>query len=452
MKKTIIILLVMIFSKNIYCQCFQNISAGYKQVAALKSDNSLWAWGNNDMGVLGNGTNSAHSTPIHIFNNCQSISFGYEHSMAIKQDGTLWTWGGNNYGQLGDGTNIGRILPTQIGSETNWMKIDTRDLYSFALKNDGTLWAWGWNFYGQFGDGTYTFQNIPTQIGTDTNWIDISGNEHTIALKTDGSLWAWGQNNFGELGNGTNTESTVPIQIGMDNNWLSISGGGTHNLAIKNDGTLWSWGQNNYGQLGDGTFINKSNPIQVGTDNDWQIISASDDYHSMAIKNNGTLWAWGHNDYGQLGDGTSLNKNIPVQIGSDTDWQNIDCGVSYSIAIKNDGSFWAWGANDIGQFGNGSHIGSFTPINIICPTLGIDGFEQRNEISIYPNPVIDKFKIENISEIKMIEIFDITGKNVIRITIISDDNINISTLKKGIYLLRIINNNDSIFIKKLIKI
>ena len=393
----------MIFSKNGYCQCFQNISAGYNHVGALKSDNSLWAWGNNYFGALGNGTSTPQYSPVHIFNNCLRISYGYEHSMAIKQNGTLWTWGRNNYGQLGDGTNIDRILPTQIGSEINWWKIDTRDLYSFALKSDGTLWAWGWNFYGQFGDGTNNYQNTPTQIGTDNDWRDISGSKgHTIALKTDGSLWAWGQNN--------------------------------------------------YGQLGDGTFIDKSNPIQVGTANDWQIINASDDSHSIAVKNNGTLWAWGHNDYGQLGDGTSINKNIPIQIGTDTDWQNIASGVSYSIAIKNDGSFWAWGSNDNGQFGNGSYIGSFIPINIICPSLEIDGFEERNEISIYPNPVIDKFKIENSSEIKMIEIFDISGKKVINMTTISGDNINISALKKGVYLLRIINYNDIISIKKLIKI
>ena len=194
----------------------------------------------------------------------QSISAGYKYSLALKTDGTLWAWGHNGFGQIGDGTNINKNAPIQIGNATNWQSISAGNFFSLALKTDGTLWAWGRNLWGQLGDGTNTDKNSPTQIGVDTDWQSIiAGDNHSLALKTDGTLWAWGLNFYGQFGDGTNTSSNTPTQIGSSNDWQSISGGNIYSLALKTDGSLWAWGSNEFGELGDGTNIDKNIPIYI---------------------------------------------------------------------------------------------------------------------------------------------------------------------------------------------
>ncbi|WP_160139996.1 T9SS type A sorting domain-containing protein [Chryseobacterium sp. c4a] len=273
----------------------------------------------------------------------ESLSAGRQHSLGIKPDGTLWAWGNNQTGQLGDGATINRNVAVQIGTATNWKSVSAGEQYTVALKTDGTLWAWGSNFDGQLGDGTKTDRYAPVQVGTATNWKSISaGSFHVLALKTDGTVWAWGRNNYGQLGDGTNTGKLVPTQIGTATNWQSVDAGTLHSLALKTDGTLWSWGYNYSGQLGYGGSGYTSVPTQIGTTNDWKTISAGT-YHSTAIKKNGTLWTWGSNLSGQLGDGTTTNKNTPIQIGTETNWLNIGAGSSTTFANKTDGTLWIWG-------------------------------------------------------------------------------------------------------------
>jgi alpha-tubulin suppressor-like RCC1 family protein len=207
------------------------------------------------------------------------VSSGGYHSVTLKSDGTLWAWGDNIHGQLGDGTTVDKSTPTQIGIDNKWVSIATGYDHTVALKSDGTLWAWGYNYFGQVGDGTTVNKSTPTQIGSDNKWVYISaGAEHTVALKSDGTLWAWGRNSKGQLGIGNNTGpetcgsfacATAPTQIGTDTDWASIIAGGGHTVALKPDGTLWSWGYNGFGQLGDGTTVDKSTPTKIGVDNDW---------------------------------------------------------------------------------------------------------------------------------------------------------------------------------------
>jgi len=246
--------------------CIQAFSVGIKNTFAITTDGSLWAWGSNEYGRLGDGTETVYGfshtitvdndkkSPVKIgtATNWASIVASGGHTVAIKTDGTLWAWGFNGTGQLGDGTNTQRTSPVHIGTATNWKSVSTVGDHTVAIKTDGTLWAWGFNYFGQLGDGTITNRNSPVQIGTATNWKSIgAGSGHTIAIKTDGTLWAWGYNGSGQLGDGTSTQRTSPVQIGTANNWKSISLGNAHTIAIKTDGTLWAWGYNGNGQLGD---------------------------------------------------------------------------------------------------------------------------------------------------------------------------------------------------------
>ena len=196
-------------------------------------------------------------------------------------------WGDNIYGELGDSSYTSRNTPEQIGSATNWSAISAGGANTIALKTDGTLWAWGDNTYGELGDGTNTTRNTPVQIGTSTNWAFINAANFTVGIKSDGTLWAWGYNSNGELGDGTHTNKNAPEQIGSATNWKNVSVNGNNyggfNIAIKTDGTLWVWGYNGQGELGDGSYTNKNAPEQIGTDTTWSIASAGDS-HIIALK------------------------------------------------------------------------------------------------------------------------------------------------------------------------
>ena len=236
----------------------------------------------------------------------------------------------------------------------------------------GGLWVWGNNYYGTLGNGgggSVPLSNskilTPVNSGNFRNWKTIaSGQAHSGGIKTDGTLWMWGRNHNGQLGDGTTTNRGVETQIGSSTNWKQLSGSYNHyTTAIKTDGTLWAWGRNDYNQLGDGTATNRSSPTQIGTATNWKIVSCGV-YHANAIKTDGTLWGWGLNAHSATGDGTSTARSTPIQIGSSTTWKIVDCGGYFSASIKTDNTLWVWGRNNYGQLATGGGPNKSTPVQI----------------------------------------------------------------------------------------
>jgi alpha-tubulin suppressor-like RCC1 family protein len=334
------------------------IAVGMSHTVVLKTDGTLWTWGSNAYAQLGTTSSdtcysqNCNRTPLQLGTDTDwaVIETGAHHTIAVKTDGTLWTWGRNSRGQLGDGTIVNRF-PIQVGTDTDWATASGGRDHTVAIKTDGTLWAWGYNIEGQLGDQTRTDRHTPVQIGADTDWaVASAGYYHSIAIKTDGTLWAWGDNNYNQLGDGTITDRLFPVKIGSGTDWAAASAGSEHSVAIKTNGTLWAWGWNPEGQLGDGTTTDRSTPVQVGTNIEWASAGVQ---HSVAVKTNGTLRAWGSNWQGQLGDGTTTDRHPPVQVGADTDWVTTVAGGAFTIATKTDGTLWAWGDNELGQIGDG---------------------------------------------------------------------------------------------------
>jgi alpha-tubulin suppressor-like RCC1 family protein len=333
-----------------------------------------------------------------------------------------------------------------------WQNVTVGHSHSLAIKTNGTLCSWGDNFVGQLGDDTYIDKNSPVQIGANNNWQNLTaGSFHSLAIKTDGTLWAWGENSEGQVGDNTNVNKKSPVQIGIDNNWQNLAAGRSHSLAIKANGTLWAWGENSGGQVGDSTNVNKKSPVQIGIDNNWQILAAGIK-HSLAIKSDGTLWSWGDNQSGQLGDGTvGLNngKTSPIQIGIDNNWQDVAAGDIHSLALKTDGTLWSWGGNYSGQLGDGTNVRRTSPIEILCLMTSVTKSELQQAIwNLYPNPAMSFINIE-LSEADKVglgfEISNIFGQVIIHQQILPGSHqINIQMLSPGSYFLTIRKGNEQL--------
>jgi alpha-tubulin suppressor-like RCC1 family protein len=323
-------------------------SAGLN-TAAIKTDGSLWLWGYNVSGQLGDNTRATKSSPIQTVaggTNWKQVSLGSEHCAAIKTDGSLWMWGKNTNGNLGDNTTLSKSSPIQtISGGFNWKQVGAGRDFTAAIKTDGTLWLWGNNTRGQLGDNAVVNRLSPVQtIAGGTNWKQVScGAEFAAAIKTDGTLWLWGANAGGQVGNNTRTLVSSPVQTTAGGtNWKQVSLGGEYSAAIKTDGTLWVWGSNSFGELGDNTINPKSTPVQtVAGGTNWKQVSGGGNF-TAAIKTDGTLWLWGRNVNGQLGDGTSgllTGKSSPVQLLSGgAGWSSVAAGQDHTVAVQE--NFW----------------------------------------------------------------------------------------------------------------
>jgi alpha-tubulin suppressor-like RCC1 family protein len=358
------------------------IAVGSYDTLALKRDGTLWAWGLNDYGQLGQGTSDlvAHPTPLQVGRGHEwvAVSCGYGNMLALRANGTLWGWGNNSDfgGNLGFGPVTrsavtlypDRWSPTRVGQAHDWSALYVGYQHALAMKTDGTLWGWGANWYGALGrSGSTGLVTPPAAVSSDTDWATAAGGgDFSLAVKKDGGLWASGLNVYGELGLGDTTNRRNLTEVGSAHDWATVSAGIAYGLAVKRDGTLWAWGENSFGELGLGDTTPRYSPIQVGSATDWAAVRCLG-HHTLALKRDGTLWAWGENGYGQLGLGDTTDRHSPTQVGTSRDWATIAPGSadSYStVALKRDGTLWAWGFNRFGQLGHGDTTDRHTPTQV----------------------------------------------------------------------------------------
>ena len=302
---------------------WEAISGGDDYSLALKSDGTLYAWGKNDRGQLGIGTTTDNElTPQQVGNDSdwKAISAGFSHSLALKSDNTLYAWGDNRLGALGNGENgadLGdkskdKTAPIQIGTDRDLQTISAGSSYSLAVKTDNTLHVWGHNRIGQLGLGDTTDRNRPTRVST--GWKTVSARfGHSLAIKTDNTLHAWGYNRFKQLGLGDGTNRNSPTQVGSTADWKAVVAGEYHSLALKDDNTLYAWGHNATGQLGLGDSTNRDRPAKVGSDTDWKAVDGGENF-SLALKDNGTLYAMGFSEALGIGTDTPQSKKSPTPV------------------------------------------------------------------------------------------------------------------------------------------
>jgi alpha-tubulin suppressor-like RCC1 family protein len=464
MKKILLFILFYTFSLTSNAQCYETLSFGGAHTTAKKADGTLWGWGSSSWGNLStNNTNESEPLPIQIgaANDWNVFKNGVSNTFAIKNNGTLWGCGSNQHGCLGVNSSSQNFTSfQQITTATNWIKVAPSYFFTIALKSDGTIWAWGQNDAYQLGNSPATPQQLsPIQVGTATDWVDIATgtNRTSFAIKADGTIWGWGSNSGYLLYFGSSVTSvSTPTQINTDNNWNKMSIGAAHILVQKTDGTLWSWG----GGLGlgiGGTPTSTTTPQQV-TSFIWKSFTTGTNT-SFGIKSDGTLWAWGLNTNGQLGDGTSTDRLVPTQIGTDTNWDTVQArNFSTTMATKTDGTVWYWGTNYYGEFGNGTNYDTnyyntpqLSP-NVCVTTLSSPTFQKDTVFSLYPNPAKDLVTIayDLAVEKARVEVYDISGRAINQYVLPSSKGelqIQTSTYQAGIYIV-VVKENDTILVQQ----
>lgn len=331
-------------------------------------------WGDYPDDATGGCNNGATSTPAPVggLASVTATAAGAYHVLALRSDGTVWAWGENQYGQLGLGTSGSAVTtPTQIPGLTGVTAIASGPTayHSLAIKGDGTLWAWGWNFDGQLGNGTTTNSATPVQVaGLSGVVAAAAGEDFSLAVTADGTVWGWGYNGDGELGANPYQPAT-PVAVPGVAGATAVAAGASHALALLNDGTVWSWGDNSFGQLGHGTAGNAggSNAPAAVVGLGGATGVAAGRFHSLAGKNDGTVWAWGQNSDGRLGNGTTADSAVPVQASGLTNATAVAAGGYHSLAYRSDGTVWAWGYNFYGELGNGGCANSTVPVQASGP-------------------------------------------------------------------------------------
>lgn len=349
------------------------VSAGNGSSYALLPNGVVLSWGGNSHGALGDGTTTDRPRYVTVKGLADVVALaGGGHCLAVKRDGTLWAWGSNSWGALGDGTTTDRLIPVRVSNLTDVVTVARGSNHSLALRGDGTVWAWGANTSGELGDGTTDDRLTPVQVGISGVKAIAAGGPVSLALKNDGTLWGWGDNTFAALGDLTAPGSHIltPTRIpNIGDVKAMASGCGSHTMVLASDGTVWAWGFNVYGQLGNGTvnFVQKT-PVQAtGLDNVKSISAGC--WHSLALKNDGTVLAWGDSTYNQLGDGTHQQSTIPINVPGLQDIWGIAAGGWHNVVGKNDGHGKSWGMNADGQLGCGTTVET----DAIVTVLGDNG-------------------------------------------------------------------------------
>lgn len=331
----------------------QSVFTGGNTTCVLRAGGSLACWGDNEYGQVGVGSSTAVASAATIPGTWSTVAIGARHVCAIQADSTLWCWGWNGSGQLGLGVGAGqqKNAPVQVEG-TGWTSVGCGPVSTCAIKNDGTLWCWGQNSSGQLGDGTSGARSAPGQVpGSGWQSVVMGGtwfaDGHACAIKSDGTLWCWGYNRYGQLGIGSTAKQTTPAQV--TGRWTHVAAGKIATCGIDLDGGLLCWGGNGIGTLGIGFAATRLTPTQIPGEG-WISVAASgigdsSERHVCGTRTDGSLWCWGENTWGQLGDGTTQTSTVPVAIGGN-DWAQVAVSQDFNCAVKTDATLWCWGKND----------------------------------------------------------------------------------------------------------
>lgn len=416
----------------------------------------LHSWGSNIYGQLGDSTTNGHYTAAPVFDQLEVVDMqgGFGHTVALAADSTVWCWGRNDAGGLGDGTTNSSIVPIQVPGLDDVVAIAAGDMFSAALKADGTLWTWGENNYGQLGTGVPGNSSVPAQANLTGITAMAAGNGHLLALLANGTAWGWGLNDNHQLGAGQGAPivaDTALQALGLDQVVAISSGRYSFNAALRADSTVWTWGYNQWGQLGNGNNTTGDTPAPVpGLTDIVSIARQGGQGHMRAVRDDGTVWAWGYNLAGQLGNGTNTDSNVPVQVNNITDVVAVTCGMSHVLALKSDGTAWAWGSSDWGQLGYGGLLASYVPVavNGICAgTTEISEAEELSALSVYPNPTSDQVWLRSTPvHGRTGAIHDVLGAKVMDLMpaqLNGSEAIDLSGIPAGIYLLRAGNGHSA---------
>ena len=359
------------------------ISAGVWSSCALHNDGNISCWGNNHLGQLGNGTGGTfhdHSpVPVKVtgIDDATAITTGgviYSHSCALHPTGSIFCWGSNDDGQLGNGTggDYGDMssVPVKVVNIDDATAISTSFRHSCALHQNGTISCWGTNWYGRLGDDNEDYySSVPVMVkGIDDATAISTGLAHSCALHQNGTISCWGHKGSGQLGNGTGDNvaeySSVPVKVQGIDDATAITLGQLHSCALHQTGSISCWGTNYRGALGDGTGDDSSVPVKVQGIDDATAISAGGE-HSCALHNDGNISCWGNNPLGQLGNGTGGNAGdmslVPVKVVNIDDAIAISTSGTNPCALHQNGTISCWGTNYRGALGDGTYVSSFLP-------------------------------------------------------------------------------------------
>jgi alpha-tubulin suppressor-like RCC1 family protein len=339
---------------------------------AVKQDGTLWGWSpgsKDDFEIM-----NVPLVPVEVGTSADwvSVSSGGLGGLAIKSDHSLWVVSPTE-GPVEDGLPTLILEATQIGSEKHWVAASSGMMASLVLKDDGSLWSLEPDFSNEDADTLASALTL-RRIGHDTDWAAVSagGMATALALKSDGSLWTVNYTFDVDFVDFTISMSSTVASVNSDTDWTAAAVGSDLGsaaaedqfIALKADGSLWTWGSNAYGQLGDGTTTDRLAPGRVGTDEDWTAV-ATGGTHCLAVKKDGSLWAWGQNANGQLGDGSAKEQHAPVRIGTSNKWVQVAAFYADSLALRADGSLWAWGYNTDGELGDGTTETRYAPVKIL---------------------------------------------------------------------------------------
>jgi hypothetical protein len=440
------------FSHTLSAQCWTNVWPGDAFCLAQKPDGSIWAWGKNSSGQYGNGNTSIKRFPIKVdsVNQWKRISTSYSHVLAIKQDGSLWGWGENGSGELGLGDYTDRLKAVRIGTRNDWVKVFAGFERSFALTSDGKLWCWGNNAWGALGDGSSADRNIPAKLDSTLKFDTVAaGSFHTLAITKSRKMYAWGRNNYSQIGDPVFVNQfTVnkPQKIGTDSSWAMVAAGGYHSVALKNDGTIWTWGMNEGGELGDSSLVAKRTaPARMGTANNWKAISAQLTSSNMAQKTDGSIWGWGRNYNGIFGFEADIIKYRPFKIGTATNWKFVRTGGYANYFLNNAGTLFSCGYNGTGGLGQGlSNTYSSVIAQVGCLTTSNQDFlEDGNELSVYPNPGTGEFHISGFHFPATIKVVDMMGRLKSETFVQTEEDAVLFVQEPGMYVVQVLSNRQN---------